>query len=180
MTYSFTGVRLQAAYFSRFTDDLIDWTRADDTQPWQPSNFSQATTQGAEVSLELFPQRLATELVPITRLDLSATYLDATLGSADDATDLNSRYSLDNLKWQVIAGMDVRLYRKLMLNLRYRYLDRVTLGDYQLADAGLRWQNRRFRLFAEVNNAFDEMYTETNLVPMPGRAYRFGVVVMVK
>jgi len=44
-----------------------------------------------------------------------------------------------------------------------------------VADLRLRWQENAWSLFAEATNLTNTAYTETNLVPMPGRWFSLGL-----
>ena len=53
-----------------------------------------------------------------------------------------------------------------------------TLGEpYTALDFNVQWAspNKAFRITFLLNNLFDEVYTETNLVPMPERNGSLGI-----
>lgn len=166
------GLNWQASYFNRMGKDLIDWTRQNDTLPWQPSNFGQVQMQGADASLQLyFPVLLPNQQI-LHRLQLAYTFIDAAI--LEQAFDI-SRYALENLRHQFIAGLEYKIGPKVTHSIRYRFTDRVTLDDYSLVDTRLQYQNQAIKVFVEATNLLNTQYTETNLVPMPGRWLRVGV-----
>ena len=82
---------------------------------------------------------------------------------------------MDNLSQQLIAGLDIDIIPKhLSLHTNYRYLDRVSLTDYQLLDMKLNFKSSNFNAYINANNVLDTKYRETNLVPMPGRWFGIG------
>jgi len=66
------------------------------------------------------------------------------------------------------------LPKKLSLHTNFRYLDRVSLEDYQLVDMKLKYKGKNFGAYIAANNLLDTEYRETNLVPMPGRYFGIG------
>lgn len=149
-----------AAYFLRQSDDLIDWTKPTDADPWRTRNLGDIRFQGMEFALHARVSKT------IPAAFFSYTYIDAAQG-ADPA--FRSRYALDQLRHQWIGGIDIRVGKHWSAALRGRFLDRINLEDYAVADARIRWQSNRWGFFAETTNLTNTGYTETNLVPMPGR-----------
>ncbi len=172
LSYTLPGWRVQMSYFRRVGRDLIDWTKAQEADPWQPQNFGEVTLQGLDVNGDIsFPIWLKRNTF-LQRLHLGYTYLDGATFNEDFTF---SRYALDHLRHQVIAGIETKLLGKLFFNLQFRYNDRVNLPDYKLWDASLRWNSRKWNAFLDVSNVGDAVYTETNLVDMPGRWLRAGL-----
>lgn len=164
--YLKSGVLASAAYFNRRSSDLIDWTKTSPNERWQTRNLGNVQFNGLELALEM-------PLGPsIPKFYLSYTFIEATQ-TVDEA--LLSRYALDQLRHQLIGGVDLRLAKKLYPSLRFRYLDRVNLEDYTVLDARIRWQAAKWAVFAEATNIANAAYTETNLVPMPGRWFTMGM-----
>jgi len=102
------------------------------------------------------------------------TYINATIQDNDEIAV--SRYALDNLRHQAILGLQAEVVPQyLYLNIHQRYLDRVSLEDYHLTDVKLSYRSSTFEGFFAINNLWDTIYRETNLVPMPGRWYGIGM-----
>jgi len=166
----------QLGYFRRDSNNLIDWIKDSDDDPtWQPRNFSSIVVSGWEMSLEADPSRLESGS-PFTHLSLAYTYIDAQL---DEAQTVNSRYVLENIRHQLVGRGAYRFLKNFSHSIAVRFVDRVSLDNYWLTDTRLTWEKGDFDLFAEVNNLFDQEYTEVNLVPMPGRWIRLGARVEV-
>ncbi|MBR9921171.1 MAG: TonB-dependent receptor [Bacteroidetes bacterium] len=166
------GMRWQASVFQRDGRDLIDWTKEADSLAWQPRNFANIRSRGFDASLHIsFPIWFGMDS-PLRRFDLSYTWLDNEI--LDNEYEF-SRYALENLKHQFITGFEYQLFGKLVHRIQYRFTDRVNLDDYSLIDTRLSWQSGGSRFFVEANNLLNTEYTETSLVPMPGRWIRAGL-----
>ncbi len=172
LKYQQKSILAQTSVFRRNGINMIDWTKEAlvDSLKWQPQNFSSVNVLGWENSLAINFQTVKW----LQTLDLSYTYLDAVIDNADVAV---SRYALDNLRHQVIAGLELNLGNRLFPSLRYRYLDRINLDNYALLDMRLLWRSSKYNIFLEASNLLNQTYTETNLVEMPGRWIRSGVSV---
>lgn len=172
--YQYRGLRLQSSFFQRDGRDLIDWRRESVEVPWQPLNVGFLSIRGAEFHANwYFPAILGSDS-PLQRLQVGYTFIEAQLGDGDGAPPL-SRYVLENLRHQLVASLEYRIWKKLYHTVAYRYTDRVSLDDYQLVDTRLQWRNESVGIFVELNNVLNVAYTETNLVPMPGRWMRLGM-----
>jgi vitamin B12 transporter len=170
-TYTRTGWRAQASYFRREGRDLIDWTKAQATDPWQPQNFGRVTMQGWDINADIVVPLWLGRATPVQCMNVGYTYIAAQTFNEDAAF---SRYALDNLRHQIIVGLETKIVKKLSASAQYRYNDRVNLPDYNVLDARLLWNAKRYRIFVEMTNVTNTMYTETNLVAMPGRWLRIG------
>ncbi len=161
---------VQLSAFSRLGTDLIDWTKAIDTLPWQPQNFSNVNMRGAEMMIQWQP----TAMQWLRNLNVGYTYIDAVVVASDVAF---SRYALENLNHQLVISFDHQVFKQLFHSFRFRYLDRVNLDDYAIIDSRLAWRAKQYSIFLDAANLLDTNYTETNLVPMPGRWIRLGASV---
>lgn len=172
--YSQSWWSAQLSLFQRDGRDLIDWTRDSIGGKWQPLNLTNIQMRGAELSTQIDFKILLGQDAWLERLQLSYTYLDA----QDPEFDVPfSRYVLENLKHQFIAGLEHRLFASLHHSLRVRFLDRVTLPDYTLIDSRIYWKAKRWQAFLQVDNLLDRNYFESNLVEMPGRWIHGGVKI---
>lgn len=166
------GASVQASYFFRRGFDLIDWTRQADTLKWQPSNLSELDAQGFELNGELFFPVFFDANTVLQRVRLGYTYIDAELLENEGVT---SRYVLENLDHQFVAGLAYRIGKRLSHTVMFRYTSRVSMEDYYVVDTKLQYRNGQLQVFAEASNLLDATYRETNLVTMPGRWVRAGV-----
>lgn len=159
------SVQLQASYFLRNGKRIIDWTKNVESDPWKPDNLIGVTMQGLDLSFDWSPVNF-----PV-HLNGGYTYID----SEKQGEQVYSRYALENLKHQVLAGILIRYSKSILHQINFRYCDRLNLPDYTVVDTRLTWQGKTVSAFADVTNIFDTEYKETNLVTMPGRWFKLGV-----
>ena len=91
-----------------------------------------------------------------------------------------SRYALDLITHQLNVGLDYQFSSNTNLTLNYRYVDRLTLDNYSIVDTRLTHRSSSVEMSVFANNLFDKEYTETNLVPMPGRWIGLGLGFNIK
>lgn len=163
--YHRNGLELKASGFLRDTDNSIDWVKASENELWRAENIGSIYTQGIELELR---QQLNSF---VQSWSLGYTFLDS---RAEKLESLWSRYIMENLKHQVVAKMENKLYKELSAQWVYRYNERVTTGSYHLLDLKLNWQYNDLQLFLLINNLTSTRYTETFGVPMPGRWFQLG------
>ncbi len=166
------GINAQASYFNRSGNDLIDWTKQADSLQWQPVNINNLTAQGIDFSLDFFFPVLLKNNSWLRRLNIGYTFIDAEVEENDAPI---SRYALENLNHQFIAGLEYRIGGHFFHSIQFRYVDRVTMEDYNVIDTRLNYRRDKYEIFLKASNIGDTEYRETNLVPMPGRWIRGGV-----
>lgn len=164
-----SGWEIQANVFARDSKNLIDWVKSSEEEKWHALNIAKVELKGIEIFAEYqFKSSF------VHHISIGYTYLDNRLTESDGHL---SKYILDHLKHQFTAKLNHKVMRNMNLEWVYRYNDRITLDDYQLLDAKLKWKNTKWEIFVQANNLFNTSYTETNLIPMPGRWFSGGVVL---
>ncbi|MBT0811070.1 TonB-dependent receptor [Litoribacter ruber] len=179
--YIFTkeGFRFETVYFNRFSDNLIDWNRAPSDEAvnpnrWTPRNISEVKFNGFESSIAYAPNWGGTNAM-LKEVSLSYNFIDATLSQAEG---VESRYALNALRNQFIAGLQAQFTERVELTLKGRYIERMALDPYFVMDARMDFNRMRtFGFFAEVSNITDTEYIEAGFVQMPGRWGRAGITV---
>ncbi len=159
--YNFNNFNFTLALFNRNSDNLIDWTKANEADKWQTKNFSKVITQGIETTVSYsFKINTFSQL-----LQLSYNYIN------DDIKDVNvqfTRYSLNSIKHQVTASFQTKFFKNIRQNISYRYVERTDGTSYNVVDAKISTTfSKRYQISLIANNIFNAVYTETNLVPMP-------------
>lgn len=154
------------SFFRRESKDLIDWTKEKEEDKWMPVNIAKVNTQGVEID---FTQNFLSSF--LKSYTLGYTYLDNELKNIKSKY---SKYSLDNLRHQLVIKVEHKLIKNVSNQIIYRYNDRVSLDDYHLLDDKLLYRLKGFSAFIQLNNILNTKYTETNLVPMPGRWIQIG------
>ena len=87
---------------------------------------------------------------------------------------LNSRYSINSLKHHFTASYLTNLSKRAQVFLGFKYAQRATFSPYTVVDASFNWEYRALKFNVALNNLLDTVYSETNLVPMPGRNILLG------
>ncbi len=157
------------AGFNRDSENLIDYVKENEEDRWMATNIRSLNTKGVELQMDYrfevssFPQLLR----------LGYNYIE------DEVKELEvnfSRYSINSLKHQVVATMQSQFLKNVSQTIVYKYAERTAGESYAVVDLALTWTIQQLELSVMANNIFNEVYTETNLVPMPKGNLLFGVV----
>ncbi|AFL86337.1 outer membrane cobalamin receptor protein [Belliella baltica DSM 15883] len=173
------GFRFELVYFNRYTENLIDWSREpSDIVPnpnrWTPRNISEVTFQGIETGAQ-YALNLGGKKFKLKEVSLSYNFIDASL---NQAAGVESRTSLTALRHQAIAGVQSEFFTNLELNLKTRYIERMSLDPYFLMDIRVDYNRlKAFGIFAEASNVTNADYVEAGFVQMPGRWFRAGIAI---
>ena len=160
----------ELSFFIRDGKDMIDWTRASDTEPWKPVNLLSLKMKGIDFSSRFYLDEFLPKF--FHELSLSYTYIDA---HAKTYETLLSRYALENLRQQLRIGLQLHYGKSITHTINLGYYDRVNLPNYTLVDTRIVYANEKFSVFVDINNLFNTNYQETNLVVMPGRWAKAGI-----
>ncbi|MDP3354035.1 MAG: TonB-dependent receptor [Flavobacteriaceae bacterium] len=168
LNYLHKNINFNLAFFNRNSDNLIDWTKDNVTDKWQARNFSEVTTRGLETSVSY-----KFNLMNFNQnFELGYTYIDDTI------KDLNvafTRYSINSMKHQFTTQLNTQFLSFLKQSIAYRFVERTHGETYGIVDAKLIVSIKKLDFYVNINNIFDEVYTETNLVPMPKSNFMFGI-----
>lgn len=168
ITYLKNNFNFTIALFNRDADNLIDWTKDNATDKWQARNFSEVNTKGLETSFFYgfkclnHPQNI----------QVGYTFIDDTI------KDLNiafTRYSINSMKHQFTSQLNTQFLPFIKQHIAYRFVERTHGETYSIVDAKVMVTIKKLELFVTANNIFDEVYSETNLVPMPKANFMFGI-----
>lgn len=166
--------RAELVYFNRFSENLIEWTRTNAQQPWQPQNFNEVIFNGIESSM-YYRVNPNGKSVQVKELMLSYNFIDADFNARPG---LESRYALTALRNQFIGGILLGLGQKLELNTKARYVERMALEPYFVLDMRADYnRTKKLGFFAEASNITNTDYIEAGTVQMPGRWFRAGFMV---
>ncbi len=159
-----------SAYFLRGLH-LIDWTRTQPSDPWQPTNLNDLKSMGFECQLGYQPRENKWLSQWLDKCQLSYHYIHSDL---DEMPGIESRYALEHLRHQFLFSVDHTLWGKLHHTMRLRWIDRISMPAYFVWDSQINWQLDDTSIYLEISNLTNTMYRETNLVEMPGRWFRLG------
>lgn len=148
-----------AAAFKRSSDDLIDYVRMSENDPWQSKNLIGLETTGIEAAALL-------RWGPTGRnnaLRANYTYI------SDDVQIIPemSQYAINSLKHQFIMSWDSQFVQDISQQITYRYVERGDAQLYSVLDAKIMARINNMTASITANNILGEVYTETNLVPAP-------------
>jgi iron complex outermembrane receptor protein len=157
-------IEVHTALFRRDARDLIDWVRADPTEPWRAVNIGEVRTEGIELRIVVRPH-------PTARLMLDYSFLDTDEPSAS----LLSKY----VHHHPTHDLALRLRAPFLWDVRQQWVGRYTyrrgvdrhflLGCRFLREIG------PLALFVEGENLLNEAYEDIPGTPMPGRYVGGGV-----
>ena len=168
--YGFQNEKIlaKASGFLRNTKEGIDWQKETPTSPWRAENVARINLKGFEVEFKH-------QLFSFVNYRFGYTYLDN-----QDLDKEYSRYSLQNLKHQFVAQVDVKFLKYFSNQLIYKYSERVNLGSYNVLDEQINFRYKDLNFYVLINNLTNTKYVETNLVPMPGRWFHVGFTYQIK
>jgi len=156
---------LNAAYFIRNSENLIDYVKDTEEALWVANNIQEVTTEGFELeysyNYSLFKQPQS--------IRLGYTYID---DDVKGVTEYNfSRYSINSLKHHLTLRSFNQWSNSLSSGVVLKVAERTKGEPYSVFDVNAQWTSsaNSFNITFLLNNIFDEVYTETNMVPMPGR-----------
>ena len=154
------GLKLNAAWFRRDANNLIDYVKNDPDDLWQAANVRGLLTQGWEANLQY-----TLALNNITHyLQLGYTQIDDDLAVAPGEL---SRYSINSFKNRAVGQWRARWSQSWETTLLYKYGNRDAQDPFNVADCSLLYHRDRYTLRLAAENIFGADYSETNLVPMP-------------
>jgi iron complex outermembrane receptor protein len=172
-------LRFEFVYFHRYTENLIDWNRqpseiVPNPNRWTPRNISEVTFQGIETGLQ-YALNLGSRNFRLKEISLRYNYIDANL---NQSIGIESRTYLTALRHQAIAGIQSEFFTNLELNVKARYIERMSLDPYFLMDIRVDYNRlKTFGVFAEASNVTNAEYVEAGFVQMPGRWFRAGISI---
>ncbi|NEW80478.1 MAG: TonB-dependent receptor [Gelidibacter sp.] len=172
----FTDVNFQmdVAFFNRKSDNLIDWTKDNETDKWEARNFSEVVAKGLETTMNYQFKLGKYE----QKLNLGYSFIEDVI--KDNQVQF-TQYSINSIKHQLTSGISSKFCPIFSQHLSYRYVERTNGQNYNVVDAKIGAtlkNNMQFSLSA--NNIFNAEYTETNLVPMPKGNVMVGFIYKLK
>ncbi len=168
--FKYTSSKLQfnLALFNRDSDDLIDWTKDNESDKWETRNFSHVNTKGFETSLN-YNFKIGKNG---QRFQLGYNYIHDEIKDVDVAF---TRYSLNSIKHQFTSSIHSKFSAFLDQSMSFRFVERTNGESYTIVDAKLKAIFNKLELSIHANNIFNTDYTETNVVPMPKGNFMFGL-----
>lgn len=180
------------SYFYRDATNVIEWVRpqnASVNDKWETQNLTQVETHGIT-----FRGKININKGSIQNMILSYAWLHQSASASVDL--LETKYSMNHLKHNLIININQRLWRNLTLTWVLRYQDRAgnylkydvnsntyvgeqDFAPYWLVDAKANYKLGMFTIFSEVSNVFNTKYTDIGNLKMPGRWFKAGFNVRI-
>jgi vitamin B12 transporter len=170
--------KLDATIFKRFGQDVIDWTKAPDSTKWQSRNLTNVDAVGADIAFDYCLHHSF-----LTKVSVTYSYLNMD----KSALGFDSKYALDYLKNKVTLSIQHKIWSNLSASWIGSYSDRagqytdfktaklVDYSPYFLLNGRLLWSEKRFDIFADVNNMLDATYADFGGLTQPGASFNVGV-----
>ena len=152
-----------ASLFSRKSKNIIDYVKENENDLWKAVNIRSLNTKGFELDLSY---------------DFSKSSSSSSFGLGysnlnDDSyvSNINySKYSLNSIKSHFISNLNLTYFKKIIHSTIFKYVKRSDGSNYSVLDSKISFRS----FFVNVNNILDVVYSETNLVPMPGKNVLLG------
>ena len=162
--YNTSNFKISGAFFNRKAKNIIDYVKENENDLWNAVNIGSLKTTGFELDFRYNFQ--------------NQNYLNLGYTNINDnnyVTNINySKYSLNSLKHHFTSKLNLNYIRNVNHSFVYKYAERSDKSSYNILDSKIMYKKG---LFIYVNNIFDEVYSETNLVPMPGTSFLVGISV---
>ena len=162
--YITSNFKISGAFFNRKAKNIIDYVKENENDLWNAVNIGSLKTTGFELDFRYNFQ--------------NQNYLNLGYTNIKDnnyVTNINfSKYSLNSLKHHFTSKLNLNYIRNVNHSFVYKYAERSDKSSYNVLDSKIMYKKG---LFIYVNNIFDEVYSETNLVPMPGTSFLVGISV---
>ena len=162
--YNTSNFKISGAFFNRKAKNIIDYVKENENDLWNAVNIGSLKTTGFELDFRYNFQ--------------NQNYLNLGYTNIKDnnyITNINySKYSLNSLKHHFTSKLNLNYIRNVNHSFVYKYAERSDKSNYNVLDSKIMYKKG---LFIYVNNILDEIYSETNLVPMPGTSFLVGISV---
>ena len=167
LKYNTSNFKFSTALFNRNAKNIIDYVKQNEDELWKAINIGSLSTSGFEVDMSY---RFKSSYSLSNDNSISIGYTN--IKDDNYVSDINfSKYSLNSLKHHFISKFNLNYIKNINHSIIYKYAERSDQSNYSVLDSKIRYKKG---VFIYVNNILDEIYSETNLVPMPGRSFLIG------
>ena len=160
--YDTSNLKITGALFNREAKNIIDYVKENENDLWSAVNIGSLKTTGFELDFRYNFK--------------NQNYFNLGYTNIKDnnyVTNINfSKYSLNSFKHQLVSKLNLSYLKNISHSIVYKYLERSDNSNYSILNSKITYKKG---LFIYVNNILDEAYSETNLVPMPGRNFLVGI-----
>ena len=167
LKYNSSNFKFSAALFNRNAKNIIDYVKKNEDDLWRAENIGSLTTKGYELDIS-YSFKSSYNMSNVNSISVGYTNIK------DDnyVSDINfSRYSLNSLKHHFTSKLNLNYLKNVNHSIVYKYAERSDKSNYSVLDSKIMYKKG---LYIYINNILDEVYSETNLVPMPGTSFLVG------
>ena len=167
LKYNSSNFKFSAALFNRNAKNIIDYVKKNEDDLWRAENIGSLTTKGYELDIS-YSFKSSYNMSNVNSISVGYTNIK------DDnyVSDINfSRYSLNSLKHHFTSKLNLNYLKNVNHSIVYKYAERSDRSNYSVLDSKIMYKKG---LYIYINNILDEVYSETNLVPMPGTSFLVG------
>jgi len=161
--YDDEKIKFSTSFFQRKSTNIIDYVKENESDKWMATNIRNLDTKGFDFDFNY---------MNLIRVGYTYLYDNSYLN------DINfSRYAINSFKHQLTSRFFLNYSSRLSQNLIFKYGERADKSNHSVIDTNINYQlGNKSYLFISLNNILDISYSETNLVPMPGRNFLFGFI----
>lgn len=161
--------------FIRKEKNIIDWVRANESEPWTATNAGEITIKGVDLNITYKPIVRMYKKLPIPSINLGYTFfrLDG------PESPLQSKYLLNHPEHKFTLSADYDLSSN---------IKQVWKGSYEIMpedekrlilDTSISLEIKNSEFFIDVTNLLNTEYTQSQWIPMPGRWAKAGIRVHI-
>jgi len=167
LKYNTSNFKFSTALFNRNAKNIIDYVKQSEDDLWKAVNIGSLSTSGFELDMSY---RFKSSYSLSNDNSISIGYTN--IKDDNYVSDINfSKYSLNSLKHHFISKFNLIYIKNINHSIIYKYAERSDKSNYSVLDSKIMYKKG---LFIYLNNILDQIYSETNLVPMPGRSFLIG------
>jgi iron complex outermembrane receptor protein len=165
--YDTSNVKFTASFFNRNAKNIIDYAKENEEDLWKAVNIGSLNSNGYEFDFSYSFKSFNT-LSSANSISIGYTKIK----DNNYVTNINfSRYSLNSLKHHLASNLNLNYTKNINHTIVYKYAERSDKSNYRILDSKIMFKKS---IFIYINNILKEQYSETNLVPMPGRNFLIG------
>ena len=165
--YDSSNVKFTASFFNRNAKNIIDYAKENEEDLWKAVNIGSLNSNGYEFDFSYSFKSFNT-LSSANSISIGYTKIK----DNNYVTNINfSRYSLNSLKHHLASNLNLNYTKNINHTIVYKYAERSDKSNYRVLDSKIMFKKS---IFIYINNILNEQYSETNLVPMPGRNFLIG------
>ena len=165
--YDTSNVKFTASFFNRNAKNIIDYAKENEEDLWKAVNIGSLNSNGYEFDFS-YSFKSSNTLYSANSINIGYTKIK----DNNYVSNINfSRYSLNSLKHHLASNLNLNYIRNINHSIVYKYAERSDKSNYRVLDSKIMFKKS---IFIYINNILNEQYSETNLVPMPGRNFLIG------